>query len=567
MRARLAYLVVIMALAALTLRQDAVATPALTSRVSVPNGPDQGTLGTQADGNSQVSSFSADIRFVAFYSDATNLVTGDTNTCGPFTTPGQCRDVFVHDRQSGATERVSVDSAGAQSNNESLSPSISGDGRFVAFNSKATNLVAGDTNANGQDGDVFVHDRLTGATTRVSVASDGAQGNGDSNMGGISGDGRFVVFFSGAQLVPQDTNTSYDVYLHDRDTAATSLVSRASDGTAVGGNQPAISADGRFIAFYSFASNLVPGDTNLKTDIFVHDRLTGTIERVSVTSSEEQTNAGSGSPELSADGRFVAFESEATNLMTGDTNDCTPAHPPSPFRSCTDVFVRDRESGTTIPISIGNAGTVGNHHSRGPAISADGRYVSYWSLASNLVASDTNNYGDVFVRDRLSGITARVSTGVGGAEADNQVSCPSIDVTGRFAGSCSQATNLVADDTNAKNDVFVHDLGDSDSDFEWDPFDACPADPDCDDDAFGDGSERTIGTNPLAACGIDAWPADINNDSFADITDISALTGVFGQPVGQAPVRYDIAPESPDGFVDITDISRLTGLFGLGCGP
>jgi Tol biopolymer transport system component len=565
MRGGRAYLIIVLALAALTLRHDAGATPALTTRVSVPNGPDQAILGTQGDGNSQVPSFSADGRFVAFYSDATNLVPGDTNTCPPFTTPGQCRDVFVHDRQSGATERVSVDSAGAQSNHESLGPRISGDGRFVAFFSRATNLVTGDTNGYR---DVFVHDRLTGATTRVSVASDGAQGEGDSTVRGISGNGRFIVFFSAAQLVPQDTNTSYDVYLHDRDTAATSLVSRSADGTAVGGNEPAISVDGRFIAFYSFASNLVPGDTNAKDDVFVHDRLTGTTERVSVTSSEEQANAGSGRPELSADGRFVAFDSEATNLMTGDTNDCTPP-PPSQFRSCSDVFVRDRENGTTIPISIGNTGTVGNHNSLAPAISADGRYVAYSSFASNLVTSDTNNNSDVFVRDRLSGITARVSTGVGGAEADHGVSCPQIDPTGRYAASCSNATNLVADDTNAKNDVFVHDLGDTDADGETDPFDACPSDPDCDDDAFGDGAERTIGTNPLAACGTDAWPPDINNDTLVDIIgDISVVASSFGQSVPPAPARYDIAPDPPDDLIDvISDLSRMAGLFGTSCAP
>jgi Tol biopolymer transport system component len=562
MRAGRGYLIIILALAALTLRHDAGATPALTSRVSVPNGADQSTLGVQADGHSALPSFSADGRFIAFHSDATNLVTGDTNTCPPFTTPGQCRDVFVHDRQSGATERVSVDSAGAQSNNESLGAELSGDGRFIAFDSRATNLVAGDTNGYI---DVFVHDRLTGATTRLSVASDGAQGEGDSSVRGISGNGRFIVFFSAASLVPQDTNIDYDVYLHDRDTATTSLVSRAADGTAVGGNQPAISVDGRFIAFYSFASNLVPGDTNVKNDVFVHDRLTGTVERASVTSSEEQANSHSGGPELSADGRFVAFESEATNLMTGDTNDCTPAHPPSQFRSCTDVFVRDRENGTTIPISIGNAGTVGNHHSQEPAISANGRYVAYWSLASNLVTSDTNNYGDVFVRDRLSGITARVSTGVGGAEADNQVTCPRIDPTGRFAASCSQATNLVADDTNAKTDVFVHDLGDADNDAEWDAFD-----PDDDNDGFSDVVETSAGTNPLAKCGVNAWPADINNDGFSDITDISLMGGSFGKavpPAGTAPVRHNIAPDPPDGFVDITDISTIGGFFGKSCGP
>src|SRR5437867_824550 len=174
----------------------------------------------------------------------------------------------------GTTERVSVDSAGTQGNSFSLDPSISADGRFVAFSSLATNLVPGDTNGAF---DVFVHDRLTGTTERVSVDSAGTQGHGNSSEPSISADGRFVAFSSVAtNRVPGDTNAAFDVFVHDRLTGTTERVSVASAGTQGNGSSldPSISADGRFVAFSSVATNLVPGDTNGKEDVFVHDRLT-----------------------------------------------------------------------------------------------------------------------------------------------------------------------------------------------------------------------------------------------------------------------------------------------------
>src|SRR5437870_4266363 len=233
------------------------------------------------------------------------------------------------------TERVSVASDGTQGNGASDGAAISGDGRFVAFRSSASNLVPGDTNGTF---DVFVHDRQTGETVRASVASDGAQGNGASNTPAISADGRFVAFTSSASnLVPGDTNSTDDVFVRDRQTRQTTRVSVASDGTQSNGLSlyQSISADGRFVAFPSAATNLVPGDTNAKADTFVHDRMTGATERVSVASDGTQGNGDSGVPAISADGRFVAFESDATNLVPVDTN------------SSRDVFVRATGTPTT----------------------------------------------------------------------------------------------------------------------------------------------------------------------------------------------------------------------------
>ena len=236
--------------------------------------------------------------------------------------------MFVHDTVTGTTTRVSVDSTGTQANSSSIDPAISADGRYIAFESSASNLVPGDTNS---DVDVFVHDTVTGTTTRVSVDSTGTQANSQSFDPAISADGRHITFGSNAtNLVPGDTNGRTDVFVHDAVTGTTTRVSVDSTGTQANSSSfdPAISADGRHITFESSASNLVPGDTNISPDVFVHDTLTGTTTRVSVDSTGTQANGNSFEPAISADGRHIAFESFASNLVPGDTN------------STTDVFVR-----------------------------------------------------------------------------------------------------------------------------------------------------------------------------------------------------------------------------------
>jgi Tol biopolymer transport system component len=227
---------------------------------------------------------------------------------------------FVHDRQTGITERVSVDSAGNEGNSLSGSPAISADGRFVAFQSSASNLVTGDTNGWS---DIFVHDRQTGITERVSVDSAGNQGNAGSWYPAIRADARYVAFESEAtNLVPGDNNGWFDIFVHDRQTGITERVSVDSAGNQGNGSSrdPAISADGRYVAFQSCASNLVTGDTNGRADTFVHDRQTGITERVSVDSAGNEGNSFSQEVHVSADGRFVAFASEASNLVPGDNN-------------------------------------------------------------------------------------------------------------------------------------------------------------------------------------------------------------------------------------------------------
>ena len=291
--------------------RPAGAFPGSTERVSV-DGAGRESVGPSFAGPFESPpSISADGRFVAFAAWARNLAPGDTNGFG---------DVFVHDRGTGVTERLSVDGAGTEANDTIHQPAISADGRFVAFVSAATNLVPGDTN--GQS-DVFVHDRQTRTTERVSVASAGIEGHGWSDRPAISANGRFVAFVSAApDLVPGDTNGRSDVFVHDRQTRRTERVSVDSAGTQADGDSasPALSADGRFVAFSSSATNLVPGDTNGQADVFVHDRQVRTTERVSVDSAGHESDGWSDRPSISAGGRFVAFCTFATNLVAGDTN-------------------------------------------------------------------------------------------------------------------------------------------------------------------------------------------------------------------------------------------------------
>ena len=407
-----------------------------TTRVSVASD------GTQADWASYSPAVSADGRYVAFASGATNLVANDTNNA---------HDIFVYDRTDHRITRVSISSGGAQASGSrvdlSRNPAISADGRYVVFESDATNLVNNDTN---NTTDIFLHDRVTGETVRVSVASDGSQANGASYNPAISADGRYIVFESEASnLVSGDTNGKRDIFIHDMNTGETKRVSVASDGTQANDDSlyPAISANGRLVAFASYASNLVAGDTNGVEDIFVHDLRTGKTVRVSVASDGTQANDTSFfAPSLSADGRYVAFYSEASNLVSNDTNNKS------------DIFVHDLMTGTTERISVASDGSQANGSSTSPSISADGRYVAFDSDAPNLANRDTNNASDIFVHDRFTGETERVSVDSNGAQADSDSYTPALAAANpSIVAFQSYATNLVTGDTNNSSDIFVHE--------------------------------------------------------------------------------------------------------------
>jgi RHS repeat-associated protein len=365
---------------------------------------------------------------------------------------GTLSDIFVRDLTLGVTRIASVSSSGVQGNFQSSFASISADGRYVAFQSKANNLVGGDTN--GWE-DVFVHDMLTGATDRVSVSSSGAQSNQDSSDPSVSADGRYVAFTSFASnLVTGDSNGNADVFLRDRQSGTTVLVSHTPTGASgnSSSSRPAISADGRYVVFDSTASNLLTGDINARTDVFLYDRTTANLAIVSRDSSGAQGGGNSFGAVISEDNVYVAFASEATNLVAGDSN------------ARRDTFVRNLVAGTTTRISVDTAGVQGDNDSRWPpAISASGRYVAFTSLASNLigVGEDTNSSHDTFVRDVIAQTTERDSVGVTGQQAASGVGSEEtgISANGRYVTFSSTASNLVPGDSGTNNDAFVRDRG------------------------------------------------------------------------------------------------------------
>jgi Tol biopolymer transport system component len=342
--------------------------------------------------------------------------------------------------------RISVDSEGWSGNGASQAAVLSANGRYLAFQSEANNLIENDTNGHT---DIFIYDRITQICQRVSVSSQQAPANFVSYFPTVSGDGQWIAFQSDAfNLVANDSNSTTDIFLHQRDFARTIMISINSQGEQ--GNstssEPSISADGRYIAFHSYASNLVANDTNKKSDIFVYERETGTLSRVSVRSKGEQVNGPSFGAAINENGRFIAFSSDANDLVDNDNNEVI------------DVFVHDRAMLETVRVSVNSEGEAGNDASYYASISADGRMVAFQSRATNLVAGDSNEVEDIFVHNLETGETQRVSVNDKGIAGEAASFAPQISGNGRFVVFNSNADNLVADDDNQGTDVFVYDL-------------------------------------------------------------------------------------------------------------
>jgi Ca2+-binding RTX toxin-like protein len=402
------------------------------SRVSTAADGTQSNSGTSPSADLAIS---ADGRYVVFVSNASNLVSGDTN--GTF-------DVFVRDINTNTISRISTATNGTQGNGDSYGVAISADGRYVVFESDASNLVSGDTNGTR---DVFVKDLTTNTITRISTAADGTQGNSNSYNAAISADGRYVVFESDASnLVSGDTNGTRDVFVKDLTTNTITRISTAADGTQGNSNSygAAVSADGRYVVFSSNASNLVSGDTNNVGDVFVKDLTTNTITRISTAANGTQGNNSSRGAAISADGRYVVFVSDADNLVSGDD-----------LNFSTDVFIKDLTTNTITRISTAADGSAGDNYSEYAAISADGRYVVFTSDASNLVSDDTNFSTDVFLKDLTTNTITRLSTAADGSEGNDYSEYAAISAAGRYVVFTSNADNLVSDDTNNYVDVFL----------------------------------------------------------------------------------------------------------------
>jgi len=392
----------------------------------------------EANEDSEDSALSADGRYLVFSSYASNLVANDTNNG---------KDIFLRDMHTGVVTRISTNVAGDQGSVGGYAddPIISSDGRFVVFQSSFNNLVADDTNSQA---DIFVKDLITGEVVRANTDADGNETIFSTFGTAMSADGRYVAFVTRADdLVDQPVDGENHVFVKDLETGEVKLGSTTSAGEL--GNSfslaPLLSGDGRYLAFVSVADNLVAGDSNGEADVFVKDLKTGRLTRASTTSSGGEATGGLSTPvAISGDGRKVVFISAADNLVADDTN------------GMDDVFIKDLVSGKVVRVNTDASGAEANSFSSGGSISADGRFVAFHSLADNLVEGDTNGERDVFVKDLSTGEVTRVSTQSNGDEAaggDSQ--WVSISADGRFVVFASEATDLVAGDSNGYTDIFA----------------------------------------------------------------------------------------------------------------
>lgn len=401
------------------------------------------------------------------------------------------KDVYVYDLDSDTTELISKSTGGVKGNSHSMYPSVSPDGRYIVFESSANNLVSNDTNGKS---DIFIHDRQTGGTTLISVTSDGLQANDHSLTASVSSDGERVVFDSAAtNLVPGDGNGRSDVFVRDIDSGTTERISVSASGNE--GNAASfwshISADGGHVAYISYATNLVAGDTG-GAHVFVRDLTTGTTVRASVASDGTEANSSSDEPMLSGDGRYVVFESWASNLTGGASG------------SNAGLFVRDLKDSVTeaIPLSKVDGGSAGGYE---PSISVGGRYVAF-ETPDPLASGDNNNRSDVYVYDRQTLSTTRSSVGTQGQDTNQSSWYPFISGDGTRVQYGSPASNLVCGDDAYQDDMFVSATGvpepDS-SDGDGDATECDLNDTNCEyqDDEECEGSEECLaeGEHPCAA--------------------------------------------------------------------
>jgi hypothetical protein len=365
----------------------------------------------------------------------------------PNDTIGDYTDVFVRDRQTGTTTLVSVDSNEQPGPGQSFSPSISDNGRYIAFVTQ-NNFDPSDTNGFN---DVYMRDLQEGTTTWVSVNPGNSDEGEDAGLPSISGDGRYVAFESRPENLLTPIYPISQIYVRDLQNNSTTLVSKASDGTP--GDRDSrdanLSANGQFIAFSSSAHNLVANDTNDEEDVFIYELATGNIRRASVSSSGAQQSASSSRPALSADGRYVTFGSDSDTLVSGDTNG---RH---------DVFLSDLQTGQTTRISVPLNANYEFYGASNPDISDDGRYVIFWGLLSPTPANQSN-IPQVYVRDRKLNTTRVVSLNLEGKLSNGSPGIGSgqfsaISGNGRYIAFTSNASDLVARDTNGVLDVFVSD--------------------------------------------------------------------------------------------------------------
>ncbi|KAA3612411.1 MAG: hypothetical protein DWQ01_04490 [Planctomycetota bacterium] len=417
----------------------------VTERISVSQ------TGGDSNGASYPGAISADGNLVLFYSEASNLVAGDNNSL---------HDVFLRDRKAQTTHWISQTAAGLNANGSNRRPAMTPDGRFVCFESNATNLSPGTSNLYY---DILLFDRQNGTMELISANLSGQDGDHNSASPSISDDGRFVLFQSFAEdLVPNDNNWTSDVFLRDRALGTTTRISVDPQGLELnkgsylsptvapvyltGGSR--ISGDGQSLVFWSDSDQLVANDFNNKFDVFLHDRLAGTTERVSETVSGEGANLGARYPTISRDGTKVFFLSNSTNLghdITGDQ-----------------LFSWERATGLFQLGSVGSDGQISQTDVEMAAAAADGLSVAFQSYDPNLIKSHRSysSLGQIFGHDFPTGVTRILSVNSNGKpHEENSTPFETIRLseTGRYLAFASR-DNLVPDDHNGREDVYVHDL-------------------------------------------------------------------------------------------------------------
>jgi hypothetical protein len=443
---------------------------------------DVGDLGSSA------GSISSDGSYVVFISESTNLIAGDTNDLS---------DVFLYEVSTGNIERINEGPLGEEADVGTIwQPVISGDGRYIAFLSEATNLVAGDINAKA---DIFTYDTQEDEMLLISNDFNGGPSNDDSFFATISEDGRYISYGSSAtDLVEDDTNVLADVFVWDRTTGENTRVSVADDESEITDSfvsRSSISPTGRYVVFESASNELVSGDTNGQTDVFLRDTVLGTTERISLDSNENEIDdfisvINLHNPMISEDGRYVVFWTEGA-FVPEDTNDAG------------DVYLRDRTLGTTERVSVSTTGTQASSGNGLGAISSDGRYVTFGSSSSDLVPNDTTSgdgTGDIFIRDLFYDVTSRINISEAGLESDGgSDDAGFLTSGGRFIVYGSNSTNLT-EDSDGLYHVYLAEIMDTDE-ISSAVEDAAPNSGDIDENGYDDAIEYNVSSfvNPVSS--------------------------------------------------------------------